>query len=158
VSQGFDIGGLDAEPFPPPDWSIAQGLFGMLGAIVAWWSGQPIAGNFSTRDLWLFEAPDEPVPYAVLNQVSEPVKDQTTDYQLVDGTYQISCFAATPEEAYDLARTAREAFHKASIGVSDDQPMHCLGGEVRMVPEAGLGGLGRDVWMAYAEIEILSQR
>jgi len=130
----------------------------MLGAIVAWWAQQPLAGQFSTRDLWLFEAPEVSVPYAVLNQVSEPVKEQTTNYQLLDGTYQISCFAATPEQAYDFARQARNAFHRATVTTSDDQPMHCLGGEVRMMPEAGLGGLGRDVWMAYAEIEILSQR
>lgn len=155
---GWDIGGLEDEPFPAPDWSILDGSFGLLGSIVAWWAGQPVAGNFSTRDLWLFEAPDVIPPYAVLTMVAEPVKEQTTDYQIVEGTYQISCFAADAETAYDLARQVRNAFHRATLNASGDQPMHCYGGEVRMVPEAGLGGLGRDVWMAYAEIEILAQR
>ena len=54
-------------------------------------------------------------------------------------------------------RQARTAFHRATLASDSDQPMHCYGGSVRMVPESGLGGLGRDVWMAYAEIEILAQ-
>ena len=155
---GFDVGGLDDEPFPPPDWSILGGSFGMLGSIVAWWAGQPVANNFSTRSLYLFEAPDDPPPYAVLTMVGEPVSGQTTDYQIVDGVYQIACFAADGDTAYDLARQVRKAFHKAQLDTTEDQPMHCLGGAVRMVPEAGLGGLGRDVWMAYCELEILAQR
>lgn len=133
-------------------------ITGILGAIQSRWLDQPVSRRFSSHDLWLFEAPDVPVPYTVLTMVSEPVRDQTTGYQIVDGMYQISCFAADPETAYDLARSTRDAFHGITLELSDDQPLHCLGGEVRMVHQSGLGGLGRDVWMAYTELSILAQR
>jgi hypothetical protein len=159
VSQGFDIGGLDAEPFPPPDLSISAPI-GIIEAIQQYWSDSPVKDLFSTPNLWLGVAPrGTAFPYAVLVEVAAPVRDQTTGYQIIDGVYQVSVFSDDMDTARRLAYAVNRAFNKATLpDTTYDLPMHCLAGEIRTDPKTSMGAGGSDAWHSYTEIEILSQR
>lgn len=135
-------------------------MTGTVESIRAFWAGSSVAGLFGTTDLWLGVAPrGTGYPYAVLVEVSAPVKEQTTDYQLVDGVYQISVFSDDMDEARSLAIQVNRAFHRATLPASTlDRPMHCYGGEIRTDPKASMGAGGSDAWHCYTEIEILSSR
>ena len=135
-------------------------MTGAIEAIQAWWVEQEsLIAQFSDQILWLDQAPDgTALPYAVLLQVAEPITGQTTAYQLADGTYQISCMASTASQAIGLARQVRNAFNRAPLPLQDDQALHCLGGEIRVTKGEGLGIDGVDCWVAYTELDILSQR
>jgi len=135
-------------------------MTGTIESIQAFWAGTSVSGSFSTSNLWLGVAPrGTDYPYAVLVEVSAPVREQTTDYQVVDGLYQISVFSDDMDQARSLALQVNRAFNKATLPDSTvDKPMRCLAGEVRTDPRTSMGAGGTDAWHCYTEIEVRSQR
>jgi len=135
-------------------------MTGTIESIQTFWTGSSVAGMFSGSKLWLGVAPrGTDYPYAVLVEVSAPVREQTTDYQVVDGLYQISVFSDDMDQARSLALQVNRAFNRAVLPDSTlDKPMRCFGGEVRTDPRTSMGAGGSDAWHCYTEIEVLSQR
>jgi hypothetical protein len=135
-------------------------MTGTVEAIQQFWAGSSLPGLFGTPKLWLGVAPrGTDFPYAVLVEVSAPVREQTTDYQIVDGLYQISVFSDDMDQARALAYAVNRAFDHATLSPTTfDAPMHCLGGEIRTDPKTSMGAGGSDAWHCYTEIEIYSQR
>lgn len=128
----------------------------VLEGLAVHWASRPELVTVMGTILHDAEAPEGTrLPYAVQMFVSEVSQDTTTDLEVVTTTVSIIVRASQAKLARSYANLVRRAFRKAPIIVDGRPVMHCLPTNGLFVIDDNKGPLGRDVWAATVDFEVM---